>query len=283
MKKFVAALLAVLLTAGVCAVSVVAEEPSESTTYKSLDLIFTKLNKYTDKDVTVLKPGDVVSFETRTREIEVKFYADALSIPYSEIVNLKWKAYVDSLGPVTRFAQSPNKYKIFRYYFKYNSPTLVNFTISPLNSEEHKFTAIDGEEFVWGTFPIDYCLKEENGSDAKFLGWIVRNVTNGSSKSTLDLYAYWDRTTSGDTTTETTKPPETTTNPDDANKSDIMKALDKFFNLFSGNNEYDTKDWRYYLTLLPGLPALLLGFIYALLQDSEKIKKVYNFFGIKVD
>jgi len=101
MKKFVAALLAVLLTAGVCAVSVVAEEPSESVTYDSLNLIFPISNKNTDKDVTLLQPGDIINFERKSKLIEVTYYADALSITYDSIKNLKWKDYVDSLGTVT--------------------------------------------------------------------------------------------------------------------------------------------------------------------------------------
>ena len=288
MKKFVAALLAVLLTVGVCAVSVVAEEPAGGTTYQLAKVvrIGATINGDLNTNVTVLQPGDILNFPTKTDLLEVYYYADALSIDSTTIKNNTWKAYIGTLGTVSTLGASANKYKSFYYKKTYSPRDYPKYTILPLNSEDNKLSARDSSFYDWGLQPIDYCLKYANGYNAEFLGWVAYDFKNTSTTSKLYLYAYWDRSHVNETTTEsstTTTPATTTTNPADDTRSDIMKTFDKFFSLFETNNGYDTSDWRYYLTFIPKLPSALFGLIATMVFGKDSLQKVYDFFGIVVE
>ncbi len=284
MKKFVTALLAVLLTVGVCAVSVVAEEPSEGVTYTNNDIVrIATENNDADEQVTVLKPGDIVKFNTKTKKVELYFYPDAVTIDNELIVNNTWKTYIESLGTVSLFATSTNKYKYFYSKQTYSSSTSVSIPAPAFNSEDYKYAARDGSDYEWGVFPIDYALKFTNGIDAEFLGWVVKEYSNKTTATSLVLYAYWDRSNSGETTTTTTTTQPATTDPDYENKSDIMKTLSDFFRLISENNGYDTDDWRYYLSFLPKVPSALFGAIVLFLTNGTFLQKVYDYFGIVVE
>ena len=154
MKKLVATMLAVLMTVGICAVSVIADEPPVGTTYNSLDIVFPISTKNSDKDVTILKPGDTVNFETKTRKLEVTFLSDALNIAAASIKNTTWRDYVNSLGTVSTFASSANKYKSFYYSEDYSPADFAGVTIPDINSEDDVYEARDKSNYIFCLMPI---------------------------------------------------------------------------------------------------------------------------------
>ncbi len=283
MKKTIATLLAVLLTLGICAVSVVAEDPTP-TTYAAADVIKMSMASGTQasEKLTLIKPGDVITMPSKVKKLSVTYYPDALRYDKANgFKNLEWKAYVQSMGKDVTLATSVSKYKYFKQVIGDGKVAFdVSQTVFGLNNEV--ITAYDSSNLAWGDHPMDLVLKDEDGNDCEFLGWYMDKFSATSSNATIEFYAVWDRgSTEVTTEPETGDVTEPSTEPEE--RSPIMQAFYNFFNLFSETeSKYKTKDdgWQYYLTFVPKLVSALCVVVSAFFTNGDFQEKLYEVFGI---
>ncbi|MCR5484837.1 MAG: hypothetical protein K6F09_04520 [Clostridiales bacterium] len=280
MKKLIAVLLIVMLTLGALAVGSYADDAS--TTYKSQDIV--RIKDTEEGDVTILQPGDTVKFKNKSKRLTVTYKPDAINITGAgEVTNLKWKAYIESLGKDVTLAESASKYKSFVYSFESEESVELEATVASLNSADYEsegISAYDITGYDWGIKPIDFALKDSAGNDVEFLGWAVGALSNSGSGTTLELYAYWTRDASS-TEEEVETVPEAG-RPE--RKSDIIVFMEWIFSMFdSSKNPYDTSNWKYYITFVPILVTTAANAVGKLLSDGYLSGVLYKFFKINVD
>ena len=98
MKKFLAVLLAVLMTFSVMAVGAAAEDQTATGTVYEYSSKGIPRIKSRDGEVTILQAGDVIRFAavtanttTTAKRLEIRYYPDAASISLRSITNADWK------------------------------------------------------------------------------------------------------------------------------------------------------------------------------------------------
>ncbi len=267
MKKLLAILLAVLTVFSFMTVSVAAEDTTETETeftgklYEYTTAGVPRINANTEGDVIIMQPGDRFKFDVSKatkKTVEVIYYPGVASIKATNIKNAAWKqkALDEKYAEMTVFAASPNKYKSFYTSTDFAKGDEVVLDIIALGTVAG---ARDGAGEERGEAAIDYEL-----DGAKFVGWAIYKYSwsNTTAKSSLELYAVWDRTAGGDTDDGEEGP---VLNADD---SPIKQALDTVL---------------YYIDFVSGwlkaVPALLNTFFSMFI--STKVKPwLYGIFGI---
>ncbi len=267
MKKLLAILLAVLTVFSFMTVSVAAEDTTETekeftgTLYEYTSAGVPRINATTEGDVIIMQPGDRFQFEVSTaskKTVEVIYYPDVASIKATNIKNAVWKqkALDEKYAEMTVFAASPNKYKTFYTSSEFVKNDLVTLDIIGLGTLANTRDSA-GEDR--GEAAMDYEL-----DGAKFVGWALYKYTwsKTTAKSSIELYAVWDRTAGGEGDDGAEGP---ILNEDD---SPIKQALDTVL---------------YYIDFVSGwlkaVPALLNTFFSMFI--STKVKPwLYGIFGI---